>query len=101
MFTTALAILFLVLLFFTNPIFVLHLQLLLTILKKRLRQEAFHVKPDEINSLVPIRYLATTLKMESRTQRSKPRPRAKKNPRIRTDFLRTDPIEAKDSKGQG
>ena len=41
--------------------------------------------------------------MESRTQGSRPRPRTQKNPKPRTAFPRTEPLEAKDrnARGQG
>ena len=38
--------------------------------------------------------------VESRKQGSKPRPTTQKNPRPRTDFPRTDPLEAKDRNAQ-
>ena len=39
--------------------------------------------------------------VESRTQGSRPRPRTQKNPRPRTDFPRTDTLEAKDRNARG
>ena len=43
-------------------------------------------------------YIILPTEVESRTQGSRPRPRTKKNPRLRprTVFSRTDPLEAKD-----
>ena len=39
--------------------------------------------------------------MESRTQGSRPRPRTQKNPKLRTNFPRAEPFEAKDRNTRG
>ena len=46
---------------------------------------------------------ANISEVESRTQGSRPRPKTQKNPKPRTAFPRTDPLEAKDRnvRGQG